>query len=87
MAADALFHWVLLKQDVPDSLAKKGDRAVIVDYLPPTQQQPEPGYALEIFKAGETLDVVFVPVSWVTLLPEVWGQPESVPTRSNMKTS
>lgn len=29
---------------------------------------------LEVFEQGETLDVIAVPTSWVTLLPEVWGQ-------------
>lgn len=83
MTTDALFHWVLLKQDVPDSLVKVGDRALIVDYLPSTPKQPEPGYILEVFRAGETVDVVSVPVSWVTLLSEVWGQPESVSSEAN----
>jgi len=74
MTTDALFQWVVLKQDVPDSAVKAGDRAVIVDALPATAKQSEPGYTVEVFRQGETLDVVSVPVSWVTLLPEVWGQ-------------
>ena len=36
--------------------------------------QKEDGYIIEVFKDGETLDVVSVPVSWVKLLPEKWGQ-------------
>jgi hypothetical protein len=45
--------------------------------LSPTVRQAEAGYALEVFREGETVDVVSVPVSWVTLLPEVWGQGEA----------
>jgi hypothetical protein len=85
VATDALFHWVLLKQDVPSSLVRAGDRAVVVDNLPPTPKQPEPGYILEVFKAGETVDVVSVPISWVTLLSEVWGQPEPVSSETSLK--
>lgn len=87
MTTDALFHWVLLKQDVPNSLVKAGDRAVIVGNLSPTPKQPEPGYILEVFKAGETVDVVSVPVSWVKLLSEVWGQPESVSNETSLSSS
>ena len=76
MTTDVLFRWVVLKQDVPSSLVKAGDRAVIVDALPATANQSE-GYTLEVFRQGETLDVVSVPVSWVTLLPEVWGQSDA----------
>jgi hypothetical protein len=76
MTTDVLFRWVVLKQDVPNSLVKVGDRAVIVDALPATANQSE-GYTLEVFRQGETLDVVSVPVSWVTLLPEVWGQSDA----------
>lgn len=76
MTTDALFHWVVLNQDIPNSVVKAGDRAVVVERLPATARQPEPGYVLEVFKQGETLDVVSVPISWVTLLPEVWGQME-----------
>ncbi|MEX0268197.1 DUF4926 domain-containing protein [Leptolyngbyaceae cyanobacterium UHCC 1019] len=77
MTTDALFHWVVLNQDVPDSAIKAGDRAVIVDHLSASAKQPEPGYVVEVFEQGETLDVVSVPISWVTLLPEVWGHTES----------
>lgn len=76
MTTDILFRWAVLKRDVPDSAVKAGDRAVIVDALPATAKQTE-GYTLEVFKQGETLDVVSVPVSWVTLLPEVWGQSDA----------
>lgn len=68
-----LFQWVELKQDVLNSLVRKGDRGVIVDQLSPNSKQKEAGYTIEVFKNGETLDVISVPVSWVTLLPEFWG--------------
>ena len=41
MPTDALFHWVVLNQDIPNTLVKAGDRAVIVDRLPATAKQPE----------------------------------------------
>lgn len=82
MAAANLFQWVLLRQDVPGSSVKSGDRAVIVDYLPASRNQSEPGYTLEVFKDGKTLDVVSVPISWITLLPEKWGQRHSSLTNS-----
>ena len=68
-----LFQWVELKYDVPNSLVKRGDKGVVLDYLKPTNKQSEPGYNLEVFKGGETLDVVSVPISWVIPLPEIWG--------------
>jgi len=57
VAIDALFHWVLLKQDILSSRVRAGDshsetlreRAVVVDNLPLTPKQPEPGYILEVF--------------------------------------
>jgi Domain of unknown function (DUF4926) len=73
---DVLFHWVILQRDVPESEVKAGDRAVIVDCLSATSKQPEAGYTLEVFRQGETVDVVSVPMSWVLLLPEVWGRSE-----------
>ncbi|MEH2023240.1 DUF4926 domain-containing protein [Nostoc sp.] len=76
MTAASLFQWVELKQDVPNSSLKAGDRGVVLDHLHPTKTQQEPGYILEIFKDGETLDVVSVPISWVNPLPETWGSIE-----------
>lgn len=74
MTTASLFQWVILNQDVPNTSVKAGDRAVVVDHLQPTQSQSEAGYTLEVFREGETLDVISVPISWVTVLPEVWGQ-------------
>ena len=34
-----LFQWVELKYDVPNSLVKKGDKGVILDYLKPIKKQ------------------------------------------------
>jgi hypothetical protein len=76
MKIATLFQWVELKQDVPNNLVKAGNRGVVLDHLNPTKTQPEPGYILEVFENGETLDVVSVPISWVNPLPETWGNVE-----------
>lgn len=55
----------------------RSDRGVVVDHLPSNHNQLEPGYAIEVFQDGETLDVVFIPVSWATPLPQTWGTRES----------
>ena len=60
--------------DMKSAIAFESDRAVMVDRLPAAAKQPKPGYVLEVFEQGETLDVVSVPTSWVTLLPDVGGQ-------------
>ena len=76
MTTASLFQWAELKQDVPNSPVKAGDRGVVLDHLRPTKTQQEPGYILEIFKDSETVDVVSVPISWVNPLPETWGSIE-----------
>ncbi|MFN5874113.1 MAG: hypothetical protein ACK44G_16535 [Aphanizomenon sp.] len=76
MTTATLFQWVELKQDVPNSPVKTGNRGVVLDHLNPTKTQPEPGYILEVFEDGETLDVVSVPISSVQLLSETWGNLE-----------
>lgn len=78
MTTLALFQWVELNQDIPNTLVKKGDKGVILDHLNPTNNQPEAGYTLEVFKNGETLDVISVPISWVTALPEIWGDTQQI---------
>lgn len=85
MTTATLFQWVELKQNVPNSPVKTGDRAVVLDHLPPTKNQKEPGYTLEVFKDGETLDVISVPISWVTPLPEIWGNSEHTSPDVNTK--
>ena len=52
-----LFSRVALARDVPEYHQKKGDIARVVEYL----DDPEPGYALEVFDAlEETVDVFSV---------------------------
>jgi len=53
-----LYKEAAFARDVPDRGIKKGDVATVIDYL----DDPEPGYALEVFDAlGDTVDVVSVP--------------------------
>lgn len=80
---DALFHWIILLRDVPDSEVKTGDHAVIVDVLASSSDEQESGYTVEVFRHGETLAVVSIPVSWVRVLPEVWGQAEASTIAAN----
>jgi hypothetical protein len=85
MTTASLFQWVILQRDVPNTLARVGvhavslkeNRAVIVDLLPANSKQPEPGYTLEIFKDGETIDIVSVPISWAIPASETWGKSRS----------
>ncbi|MCZ8357849.1 MAG: DUF4926 domain-containing protein [Microcystis sp. LE19-388.1G] len=49
-----------------NTIFKKGDQGTIVEYLPPNEQQSEAGYLLEMFDNNETLDVIAVPISWIT---------------------
>lgn len=78
MTKVSLFQWVELKQDVPNSPLKAGDRGVVLDHLRPTKTQQEPGYILEIFKDCETVNVVTVPISWLNPLPKTWGSIELI---------
>jgi Domain of unknown function (DUF4926) len=75
---EALFHWVVLLRDVPGTEVRSGDRAVIVDLLAAPSEGREAGYSIEVFRDGETVDVVSVPVSWVTVGAEVWGKVEAI---------
>jgi hypothetical protein len=61
-----LYQPVKLCRDVPDTIFQKGDQGIIVEFLPPNEQQPEAGYLLEMFENNETLDVIAVPISWIT---------------------
>jgi len=61
-----LFQQVKLCGDVPDTIFKKGDQGTIVEYLSPNEQQSEAGYLLEMFDNNETIDVIAVPVSWIS---------------------
>jgi hypothetical protein len=68
----ALYQRVALVYDLPEHNLRKGDVAVVVEHLPGTAATGgEDGYALEVFNAiGETIAVIIVPVSAVTLLSE-----------------
>ncbi len=55
-----LYNEVVLAVDIPDHRLKKGDVATVVDYLP-AGNNPEPGYAVEVFNVlGESIDVIMV---------------------------
>ena len=55
-----LFKEVVLAVDLPDHRLRKGDVATVVEHLP-AGDNPEPGYALEVFNAiGESIDVLMV---------------------------
>jgi hypothetical protein len=62
-----LYQRVALTRDLPEHSLRKGDVAVVVEYLPGTPAtNGEDGYALEVFNAvGETMAVVMVSVSAV----------------------
>jgi len=68
----SLYQRVALVYDLPEHNLCKGDVAVVVEHLPGTAATGgEDGYALEVFNAiGETIAVIIVPVSAVTLLSE-----------------
>jgi len=67
-----LYQRVSLTRDVPERNLRKGDVAVVVEFLPATPAAfGEDGYALEAFNAmGETIAVIMVPSSAVKLLDE-----------------
>jgi len=53
-----LFKEVIFARDLPEHQIQKGDVATVIDYF----DNPEPGYALEVFDAlGNTVDVLSVP--------------------------
>ena len=50
-----MFGRVAFAVDMPDRQIQKGDIATVIEYF----DDPEPGYALEVFNAlGETVDVL-----------------------------
>ncbi len=62
-----LFTRAALARDVPKHHLKKGDVVRIIDYL----DNPETGYALEVFDAlGNTLAVFAVPENYVEAIQE-----------------
>jgi uncharacterized protein DUF4926 len=61
----ALFHRVVLKEDLPEEDLRAGDVGVVVEHYPARAGVPE-GYEVEFFAAtGETLAVVSVPAASV----------------------
>ncbi|HZK76133.1 MAG TPA: DUF4926 domain-containing protein [Candidatus Kapabacteria bacterium] len=69
-----LFKHVALAVDIPEHHLKKGDVARVVEFLP-AGNNPEPGYALEVFNAiGDSIDVLTVAESELMPLAadEVW---------------
>jgi hypothetical protein len=62
-----LFKEAVFTRDVPEHQIKKGDVATVIDYF----DNPEPGYALEVFDAlGHTVDVLSVPESYLEPIRE-----------------
>ncbi len=58
-----LYQHVALKRDLPDHNLRKGDVAILVDYVP-HPEGGELGCVLEVFNAlGESIAVVAVPES------------------------
>jgi Domain of unknown function (DUF4926) len=74
MTIAKLFQRVEINQDFPNSFVKKGMQGVVVDHLFPNSKQKELGYIVEVFENGETLDVISISVSDVTILDESWGE-------------
>ena len=69
-----LYKEVALAVDIPNHHLEKGDIATVVEYLP-AGNNPEPGYALEVFNTlGQTIDVLTVSESEIEKLKadEVW---------------
>jgi len=63
-----LFQEVALAKDVPEANLRRGDMAVVVDYVSHPSDGNE-GAVLEIFNAiGESISVVTVPVSAIESL-------------------
>ena len=68
MTKPRLYEEVALTRDMPDEELKKGDVAVVVDYLSYPSGGKE-GAILEVFNAvGESVAVVAVPVSAIESL-------------------
>jgi hypothetical protein len=63
-----LYQRVALKRDLPEHGLKKGDVAVVVDYVPHPEEGEE-GCVLEVFNAlGESIAVLARPMSEVEAL-------------------
>ena len=63
-----LYQEVFLTRDLPDKRLRKGDIAVLIDYVP-HPHSGERGAVLEIFNVlGESVSVVTVPISTIAAL-------------------
>lgn len=64
----ALYQEIALNRDFPDYNLRKGDVAMLIDYIPHPEQGEE-GAVLEVFNAlGDTISVITVPVTSVDAL-------------------
>jgi hypothetical protein len=64
-----LYQYVALSRDVPEYNLKRGDVAMLIDYVT-HPSGGEDGYILEVFNAaGDSLAVLTVPLSAVEKLP------------------
>ena len=64
-----LYQYVSLDRDLPEYNLKRGDVAMLIDYVTHTSGG-EDGYILEVFNAvGDSIAVLTVPISAVEQLP------------------
>jgi hypothetical protein len=64
-----LYQYVALCRDIPEQNLKRGDVAMLIDYVT-HPGNGEDGYILEVFNAvGDSIAVFTVPVSAVERLP------------------
>ncbi len=64
-----LYQYVALSRDIPEYNLKRGDVAMLIDYVT-HPSGGEDGYILEVFNAvGDSMAVFTVPISAVEQLP------------------
>ena len=64
-----LYQYVALSRDIPDYSLKRGDVAMLIDYVT-HPSGGEDGYILEVFNAaGDSIAVLSVPMSVVEKMP------------------
>ncbi len=64
-----LYQYIVLSRDLPEHNLKKGDVAMLIDYVT-HPQGGENGYILEVFNAaGDSIAVFTVPMSAVEQMP------------------
>ena len=65
-----LYQYVALGRDIPEYNLKRGDVAMLIDYVT-HPSSGEDGYILEVFNAvGDSMAVFTVPISAVEQLPK-----------------